>query len=203
MPVSFTDNTKKIKEAFKRLTETKVLVGVPSDDDQPHLGADVKSGNERKQAESGKEPITNAELAYIHSNGAPEVNIPARPFLEPGIADVQSDIQTIFKNAAEFALKGDYTLVDQALDAVGLIAQAAARKRIADGIPPPLSPVTVAHRMRRTKASSYKRKASVAAQIAFNEQFEQTGSMEGSPTTPLLDTGQLVASISYVKRKMK
>jgi hypothetical protein len=197
MPVNFTDNTKKIREAMKRLTETKVLVGVPSDDETPHLGVDVSSGNARKN--EGKKEITNAELAYIHSNGAPEVNIPARPFLEPGIKEVQDKITTVFKNAAKFAMQGDYSL----LDAVGLLAQAAARQKIADGIPPPLSPVTVAMRMRRTKASSYKRKASVDAQIAFNEQFKQTGSMEGSPTTPLLDTGQLVASISYVKRNMK
>ena len=201
MPVNFTDNTPKIREAMKRLTETKVLVGVPSDDETPHLGVDVSSGNARK--DEGKKEITNAELAYIHSNGAPEVNIPARPFLEPGIKEVQDKITTVFKNAAKFAMQGDYSLVDQALDAVGLLAQAAARQKIADGIPPPLSPVTVAMRMRRTKASSYKRKASVDAQIAFNEQFKQTGSMEGSPTTPLYDTGQLVASISYVKRNMK
>lgn len=204
MSVNTNINLDNIKEAFKRLTETKVLVGIPSDDETPHLGADVKGGNQR-QPEPGQKnsEITNAELAYIHSNGAPERNLPARPFLEPGIKDVQDQIETVFKNAAEFALQGDYDKVDQAFDVVGLLAQAAVRNKIAEGIPPPLSPVTVARRQRRTKNSSYKRKAAVDAQIAFNEQFAITGSMVGSPTTPLYDTGQLVAAISYVKRTMK
>ena len=62
------DNLRKLTQGIEVLTTMQVMVGVPDD----------KSG--RREGE-----INNAELAYIHDKGAPEANIPARPFMEPGI----------------------------------------------------------------------------------------------------------------------
>lgn len=169
-----------ILKAVRYLTSTQVLVGVPSDN-EPHLGADV-GPNQRKDEGSQSTPLTNAELAYLHSNGVPERNIPARPFLQPGIDTVKDKILAIFEHAAKAALDGNTGEVDQSFDAVGLLAQGAVRGYIAAGIPPPLKPATIAARRRRTKGSSYKRPA--------------------GDTVPLIDTAQLLHSISYVKRKV-
>jgi hypothetical protein len=194
-----------LRTALAELTRTRVLVGVPSDS-EPHLGADP-GANRRQQKPDAKHQITNAELAYIHSNGAPEVNIPARPFLAPGLGDVQREVSDRLMAAARAGLAGDVGIVDETFDAVGLIVQSAARRRIVEGIPPPLKPGTVAARRRRSKGSRYRRKATAAEQRAFNLAYEMANmfganaSMEGSPTTPLYDTGQLLRSITYVKRK--
>ena len=199
MPVSVTLNTDKLLAALRILTKTKVLVGVPSDTEQPHLG-DNPGTNERVETTPGKKPISNAALAYIHSKGEPALNIPARPFLLPGLEEAKDKIKERFEHAAQMAFQGDAEAVDNDFDIIGLIAQNAVRKKIQEGIPPPLQPSTVAARARRRKGP--KNRGSVAAkeQAAFNAQFEVTGSMEGSPTTPLYDTGMLVRSISYVKR---
>ena len=188
-----------ITEALRLLTKTQVLVGIPSDK-EPGLGQG--GPNTRQPSPDNPHGLTNAELGYIHEHGAPEANIPARPFLHPGVDRVRTEIAQRLTHAAEQAMLGNIGVVEKTFDAIGLIAQAAVRQTITDQIPPPLSPATVARRMRRTKASKYKRKATVAKQVAFNAQFEQTGSMAGSPTTPLDDTGQLLHSINYVKREV-
>lgn len=198
MPIEVKDNSNLVLEALRKLTKTRVLVGIPSDAEQPHLG-DSPGQNIRQDAgKAGKRELTNAELAYIHTHGAPEVNLPARAFLEPGVKRVEEQIKGRFQDAAKAGLRGDNAVVDANFDAVGLLVQSAARAVIAEGIPPPLKPSTVAARMHRTKASSYKRKAAANAQRDFNATF--AGSMEGSPTTPLIDSAQLLHAISFVKR---
>ncbi|MBZ9939141.1 hypothetical protein LB518_22785 [Mesorhizobium sp. BR1-1-16] len=152
-------------ELLKRvadLTKSRVLVGVPAED----AGRDPEEGEEDGD-------INNAALAYIHDNGAPEVNIPARPFMRPGIADAESRIAKRFKSGAIKAFKGEKDAVEATFEAVGLMAQVAVRKRIQDGPFVPLAPETLAARLRRGR---------------FGER-------------PLIDTGQLRNSIAYVIRK--
>lgn len=56
------------RKAIKHLGEMKAFVGIPE-------AATSRPG----------EVVTNAELMYIHTNGSPLKNIPARPVIEPGI----------------------------------------------------------------------------------------------------------------------
>lgn len=199
MGVVTQDFTASLRRAIRVLTETSTLVGVPSDAEQPHLGANP---GPNVRVEGGKPHITNAALAYIHTHGAPEINLPARPFLMPGLQDKKDEIVERLQYGATAALKGDYGTVDRVFDQIGLIGQSAARRKIAEGIPPPLRPATVAARRRRSKGSSYRRKASAQAQEALNASFDAgIVSMAESPTTPLIDTGSLLASITYVKRR--
>src|SRR5882724_12416208 len=65
------DKVKEVQLAIRALANTRVMVGIPSD----------------KAARKGK--INNAQLGYIHEFGAPEVNIPPRPFLVPGVQGAQ------------------------------------------------------------------------------------------------------------------
>lgn len=126
--------------------------------------------------------IGNAALGYLHETGSPANNIPPRPFLQPGVNESKDKWLAYLKQAGELAMEGKASAVDKALHAAGITAVTAVKARITAGIPPPLKPATVAARQRRTKS----RQANSAADV-----------------TPLIDTGQLLASITYVVRKGK
>ncbi len=165
MPVTSVDNSADVVRALRALSKRRVLVGVP------------QANNQRE--DGGR--IGNAALAYIHNFGAPEVNIPARPFMAPGIAAVQPEISTALMGGARAALAGDTARVDANLAIAGTKAVNSIQVTIQEGIPPPLKPATVAARRRRSKGSTYRRLATAA-----------------SDTTPLIDTGELLRSITYV-----
>lgn len=158
-----------LRDRIRDLTEKQVLVGVP----QENAG----------RQEDGSE-ITNAALAYIHTNGAPEQNIPARPFLKPGIERVRGEIVDRLKTTAKLAMRSRSSNIDVGLGGIGQIAASSAQMVIQDGISPPLAESTIAARRRRSKGSSYRRKAT-----------------SESDTTPLYDTGQLLRAITWVLRR--
>ena len=130
--------------------------------------------------------MSNAVLGYIHETGAPEVNIPERPFLLPGVRDASKQVAALLKRGAQAAMAGDTARVDRALHAAGIAATNAVKRKITVGPFAPLAPSTIKRRQRRTKGSSYRRSASSAADVK-----------------PLIDTGQLRQSITYVVRSKK
>ena len=144
-------------KALKTLTLKEVLAGVP----------EAKAPRKRGTA-------TNALLAYVHDNGSPLQNIPPRPFLCAGIEEGKEEITKYLEQAGKAALHGDAMLMDKALNAVGLAAQKAIRKKIQTGPFTPLKASTVAARKRKRK------------------------SRNNTQMTPLIDTGQLLQSINYV-----
>jgi len=144
------NNSAKLMAALKEVLKNDVLVGVPQDKAR------------RREGE-----VTNAELAYIHNNGSPARNIPARPFMEPGIKNAAQRINVLMQQTARAVLSGDKAKVRQGLESVGLAAQNSIRSKINEGIPPPLK------HPRRGKSRS----------------------------KPLIDTGQLRNSITYVVRR--
>lgn len=152
-----TDNMKDVKAATKLLTQSSVYVGVPD------TGAD--RGN--------SDPINNAALAYIHDNGAPAANIPARPFMRPGIENAKDAIDAQFQRAAKAAYNGDAQGVSNGLNGAGLAAQSSIKKKIVEGPFAPLAAATLAQR----QAKGFK------------------------GTKPLIVTGKLLNSITYVVRK--
>ena len=81
---------REINDIIKKLKNQEVLVGVPQD----------KSGRNVSQS---SQSISNAELLYIHTNGSPVNNIPARPVIEPAIEDAKEEIGLLLKEAAELA----------------------------------------------------------------------------------------------------
>lgn len=118
-------------------------------------------------------PIGNAALAYLHDTGSPANNIPARPFLATGIAAGKAAIVRQFERAGKAALDGKAGEINAALNAAGLAGQSAVQRKITEGPFAPLSEKTIKARQRKGR----------------------TG------TKPLLDTGELRRSISYVIRK--
>lgn len=156
------DLIKTVLASINKLTATQVMVGIPAEN-APREG----------------EPINNATLGYIHENGAPERNIPARPFLVPGVTDRKDQIADYLGQGAKAALQGKPELAERALMAAGQEGETGAVSRILAGIPPPLSPKTI-----------------------YNRQHRRVNRRTASETTPLVDTGELKNSITHVLRKV-
>lgn len=146
----------RVIEGLRAIALTQVMVGVPAE----------------KDSREGGQPINNAALAYIHTNGAPEAGIPARPWLEPGIRDIQPEIVRRQEGVLKLALDGRPDAVDRAQNALGLRAVSSVKARLKAGPHVPLKESTLAARRRRGR----------------------TG------TKPLIDTGQLLNANTYVIR---
>lgn len=159
------DRLPAMAHAVQMIGARRVLVGIPAAD------------TERKEddAVGFGEPITNAALLFIHENGAPEANIPARPTLKPGIDDAAEDIAGRLTRAAGRAMDGQDVDFGQTLEAVGLVAVNAVRRRINNNTPPPLAPATIAKRKRKGRNS----------------------------TKTLVDTGAMRNAVTYVVRRPK
>lgn len=176
------DKTLPVAAALSTLASVRVMVGVPAE----------KALRKPDPGEKG-EPINNAALAYIHENGAPEAHIPPRPFLLPGVRNVQDEIERGVKNAGQLALDGNSEGMMRQLTAVGLKAQAAVRNKITDGPFVPLAQRTIEERAARGRKGAIKQLAQMAKGLPFDPNL----------TRPLIDTGQLRASINFVIRKTK
>lgn len=149
------DHLQDVVKAIHRLTGQEILVGVPQ--------ADTRRDDS---------PLTNAQIGYLQETGSPAMNLPARPFLVPGVESVQKGITKQLEKAAHAALDGTQNEVENAFIAAGLVAQNGVRKEISEGDFKPLAEATLARR--RAKG--------------------RTG------TQPLIDTGSLRNSITYVIR---
>ncbi|NSX05087.1 hypothetical protein [Cupriavidus gilardii] len=159
MGVIKVDRLKDVLQSINGLVQKQVLVGIPD------------SAPERKD----DAPIGNAAIGYIQETGSPANNLPARPFLVPGVSDSLPKATAQLEKAATAALEGDPAAVERRLSSAGLEAQNSVRAKINSGIKPDLKPSTIADRLRRGR----------------------TG------TVPLVDTGQLRNSITYVIRRKK
>lgn len=178
------DNVPAMLAAVRTLSNERVMVGVP----------DVNA----TQGRAAGDP-TNADVAFWNDQGAPEANVPARPFMAPGIKKATPEIERWLRRAGEVALSGDQAAVQRCLQAAGLVAENAIKSVITAGLAPPLAPATVEARIARRQSASWrkKRRAEVAANVA-------AGRPAGEGLfTPLIDTGALRASITHVIRMVK
>lgn len=119
-------------------------------------------------------PIGNAAIGYIQETGSPLQNIPPRPFLVPGVVGSQLNWLPQLQSAALAALNGKTDEMNSAFERAGMIASDAVKLKITDGIPPPL------------KRPRYR-----------SGQAPQ----QPSEATPLIDTGSLLRSVTYVVQK--
>ena len=131
------DKTRKIAEALREVSTTRVMAGVPAE-------------KGLRQEEDGKQAgINNAALMYIHEHGAPDAGIPPRPVVYPAIKSIHKEVvKTLFK-IGRLALEGKPKQVEQGFNALGIMAQNAMRKRITDGPFIPDKPATLAARRAR------------------------------------------------------
>jgi len=169
---------------LRALASKEVLVGYPAES-AARDPVDGKATN-----------LTNAAIGYINENGDPDLNIPARPHLGPGIAKNLEGIEARLQKAARAATKAPGSnQADQLLHEVGAYAQAAVRKEIMDGLEPPLADATLRARANRVNKKS---RAAKAARHELNAR-SQGYTLDGM-VKPLIDSGQLRNAINYVIR---
>lgn len=175
------DNLPKVSKDLKQLTGRSVLVGVPSTKNTRgipaktmekfnKLGGKKPSAKLRRALLHDSSGVSNATIAAIQDKGSDLANIPPRPFLKAGVLADRKNIEARMAAVGRAALRDDPTAVDRALHAVGLEAANAVKRKITAGPFVRLAPGTL--RARRSRG----RKG----------------------TKPLIDTGQLRNSISYV-----
>lgn len=179
-------NMAQVQDNLRLLANLEVLVGFPEDS---------TARDENPEDDPDKRGITNAALGYIHDQGSPEVNIPARPFMIEGIEGAQASIEKALSGALKQGMRGNAIQMEQAMIAAGLTAKLAIQNKITEGIPPPLAEATLKKRARRGKKSS----------IAKAAQLELDRRARGEdPTTTiahtLIETGQLRNAVNYVIR---
>ena len=146
------DIYKQVKKTLLDFSKLDLLVGVPQ---------------EKTEREGNSEPITNAELMFIHTNGSPIKNIPKRPTIEPTIEENKERISEMFNKTVNKILnkKGDGRAD---LEKIGIWTVNKIKAKFGSDDLIPNAPATIAKK--------------------------------GSDR-PLIDTGQLRNSITYVIRR--
>lgn len=187
------DKMDSLLKSLKTLTEHDVLVGIPDDT------------AERQNDEDAENPqMNNATLGYVHEHGSPARNIPARPFLIPGVEDAQDEITERFKKAAQAGLDGKADKVAAQMNAAGMVAEMSVKAKLDDGDFAPLAPSTVANR-RRSRGTKSRRAAEKEYMELIRSGAQAAGmSLEeiqaAAGIKPLINTAQMRNSIKYVIR---
>jgi hypothetical protein len=146
--------------AIRKIADRAVMVGIPS----------TRAGRESKPGEL----INNAAIGYIHEMGSPARNIPARPWLLPGVRRGLPRIVPILREVARRALT-DPASIDRGLNAAGLMAMNEVRDYLTTAHFAPLAEATLAARRRRGVIRD----------------------------RPLLDTLQMLHAVDYVIRRRR
>jgi hypothetical protein len=122
---------------LKKLGDVRIYVGIQEAD------------NERENVRT-KGSETNAQLLYLHSQGSPIRNIPARPVIEPAIDSVVNELRPELRAGGQAWLKGERPRAMQSFRKVGRIARDAARGWFTNPMNnwPPNAPSTVRHKGR-------------------------------------------------------
>jgi hypothetical protein len=171
------DGVPALHKAIAELVKNEVLVGFPEETDSRDDGS----------------PLTNAAIGYIQDNGAPEANIPARPFMIPGITPALPKVTEILRKSAQYGLDGNTNKIQEGFERIGLLAVSSIQSYIKAGIGPPLTDYTVAKRAAKGRQGA---KAELARRAAgYGPSAPGAGLV-----TPLIDTAEMLKAIAYVVR---
>jgi hypothetical protein len=177
------DQLKFLKASLDRVKDLEVYVGIPQEE----------------STRTGSGQINNAELLYIHTNGSPLRNIPARPVIEPAIAAPgnKERITKFLALAAKAAMDGKPELAERHLHRAGQAGMNAARNWFTDPRNgwAPNQPDTVERKLGKLKG---KQQQAALAAFAAGEPTYMFKGREKDVDQPLVDTGQLRAAIRYI-----
>ena len=153
--VKAVDKVSKMVKGINYTKDNYLLIGIP-----------------QKKTTRENEAITNAELLFIHTNGSPINNVPARPVIEPALEDDMERLTSMLKDFANEAIEGNFEEAQKQLERTGMRAQNVCRNWFtnADNNWPENAP-------------------------SVRERKIKKGSTE---PRPLIDTGELRKSIIYV-----
>jgi hypothetical protein len=108
------DEVARILRDIQALAQQEVLIGIP----------------EETTARPG-EAITNAELGYLAETGSPGSNVPARPFLIPGVTRAQTAAAVILRAGFQESIDNAQP-VQVALDKAGVLAENSVKRWFTD-----------------------------------------------------------------------
>lgn len=182
------DKVPEVLAALRDLTASDVLVGIP----EATTDRDHNDGSD----------ITNAALGYIHEFGAPAANIPARPFLIPGVENSLDRSTRQLELAAKAALTGDQAATMMRLEVAGQIAAAGAKREISYGDFVPLKPSTIRNRRRSRQTASIREAEKEYLRLVAGG-LDDASAQSAAGIRPLINTGALRNSITSVVRKRK
>lgn len=182
------DHVTRVVSAINGLVRKQVLVGIPEN-------------TTTREDEEDHGPITNAALGYIHEFGSPAANIPARPFLIPGVKKTANEYLPHLKGAVTATLDGESGKAQQELVAAGLIAEAGAKDEIQTGDFVPLQPSTIRSRM-RGRGTQSRRESEEQYLALIKGGASPADAQAAAGIRPLIDTGQLRNAITSVVREV-
>lgn len=133
-------------------------------------------------------------VAAIQEYGAPEVNIPARPFMRNAVAQHKGEWVGSAAKFLQAASQGNGS-AHGVLDKIGAVMEGDIKLSISETFEPPLSPVTVMLRGMRQHDANLKVTRKTVGQAA--RRVAQSKTNYGAPTKPLVDTGLLLASVTH------
>lgn len=181
---------KKVIDALLKLAEDELLVGVSADTAGSGRGEDINNAelafihtngvrsvgmkSETDKAVEEGTPYPLALQAYIKEHGSPAYRVPPRPFLEPGIEKHLNLVESGMKAALQDVLDGGDGRAQRERLGATMAAKVQAYFEEDNGWPP-LSPKTIARRKKGPDGTA--------------------------SDVPLVDSGALRQSITYVIRK--
>jgi hypothetical protein len=137
----------------------------------------VLAGTPKELRENEPTGITNVQLAAIHEYGSPARNIPERSFLRATVDANRGAYNGLIAQMTGLIFDGKLT-VGRALSLLGLKVVADVRARIRKGISPALADSTLRRKLAKGGPGRGKRNR--------------------GKSVPLIDTGQLINSITHV-----
>ncbi|MBL0320459.1 MAG: hypothetical protein IPP74_14385 [Alphaproteobacteria bacterium] len=179
-----TSLVKQFHETMAALVKKNLYVGIPEANNKrkDDIKTEVvykKDGtiSKRRKITKKEAQVTNAQLGYINENGSAAKGIPPRPFLKPGVEAAAPEVMKILGKAA-ITTDTSAADVDIALEKAGQKARDVVKNRVRNSVDiEGLSEVTKKIRATRKKN-------------------RRTGVMK-----PLIDTAQMLNSITYVIRE--
>lgn len=180
------DDVTKVFKALRELIGKQVLVGIP-DNGQNHRD---------------DSPVNNATIAYTMEMGSPAHNVPARPFLVPGVRKAQGAALYQLRLAAEAAMSGDSSKVAQGLMRAGIVASNEVKHTINSNIPPPLKPGTIRGRKYGRDTKSRRESEDVYLDLV-SKGVNPAAAQNEVGIVALVNTGQMRNAITWVVREVK
>ncbi|HEU4402345.1 MAG TPA: hypothetical protein VFT43_09585 [Candidatus Polarisedimenticolia bacterium] len=160
---------KKIKKSLAKLDGSFTKVG-------------VMEGELHKDEDGGLAPA--ALIAAVHEFGAPAKKIPARSFIRSTYDEEREGLLAQLAAEKDAIFRGEST-PRRSLAAVGALHASQVQKKIRSRIPPPLADATRAGRTGGVKKNQAPRSS--------------LKTRRSSGAVPLIDTGQLIQSITHVE----
>lgn len=153
----------------------------------------AKVGVVGQRAEESRGKINMAELAAVHEFGSPKNRIPERSFIRSTLDAEKENYAALLRPLLTQLLDGRL-VVKKLLGLWGVKAASDVKGRLLRGapIPPPLSKKTI--ELRKEKA---KKRSEQKGDKKLRSADGRFLSLKGVGMRPLVETGQLVAAISY------